>query len=197
MVFAGECEKPAGRLCESDHRRVRKVYMNSILDFCPEGKSQTPESTGWQPVKVVDLYLDKTKPNTCDRCGRSLRFLHTVAHPEKGRLQVGSECARHLCRGYAPEREERRLRNLWSRRSRWLTRRWRTSRAGNETLRFLDGAGVIQVTVFPRLSGGWSYCVALSGEPPHGPTGTYATADEAKLAAFNVLHGDRLIEGGW
>jgi hypothetical protein len=62
----------------------------------------TETRTGWRLVRVTDLRATGAEPGTCERCGRrDLRFLRTIAHPERGELQVGSECARRLCRGSA------------------------------------------------------------------------------------------------
>jgi hypothetical protein len=153
----------------------------------------SPTKTGWQPIRATDLQAAGTGPGTCDRCGRrDLRFLHTVHNLDEGELQVGSECARRLCYGYSPEREEQRLRNLWARRSRWLTRNWGTSWKGNETLTFKHEGKTVRVTVFPGNFGGWSYCIAFRGDPLY-PSGSFLTADAAKLDAFDRV----AVVAGW
>lgn len=141
--------------------------------------------TGWRPLRCTDLRIAGGEPGHCERCGRNdLRFLHVVSHPDSGKLAVGSECAKRLCHGYDPDRAEGRLRNLWARRSRWLTRNWATSWNGNETLRVASDRGAVRVTVFPGRFGGWSWCVSVEGEPSF-PSERYATADAAKLGAFD------------
>lgn len=144
--------------------------------------------TGWHPVKAVDLFTLGAATGTCDRCHRTdLRFVHTVEHPTEGQLKVGCECAKRLCHGYPAAKEEARLRNLWSRRSKWLTRNWATSWKGNQTLKFDHDGKAIRVTIFPGNCGGWSYCLAVGGMPPSFSPGNTATADEAKLSAFDRL----------
>lgn len=146
----------------------------------------TSTKTGWQAIRAIDLRATGEEPGTCQRCGRhDLRFLHTVDHPDEGHLQVGCECARRLCYGYAPEREEHRLHNLWSRRSRWLTRNWGQSRKGNETLKFKHEGETVRVTIFPDGFGAFGYCIAVGGTPFYSEK--FATADAAKLGAFDAL----------
>jgi len=78
-----------------------------------------PTGTGWQPVRATDLRAAGSPPGTCERCGRTnIRFIHLISHATLGESLVGSECARRLCFGYSPEREEARLRKLWQRQSR-------------------------------------------------------------------------------
>lgn len=146
----------------------------------------TPTKSGWHVGWVTDLHTDVSELETCERCGRTdLRFVHIARHPTEGELRVGSECARRLCFGYSPEREEGRLRNLWERRSRWLTRRWGTSWRGNYTLTFPHGSETARVTVFPRPVHGWGYCVSVGGQREFSPC-AFETSEAAKLAAFDV-----------
>ena len=149
--------------------------------------SPTLTKTGWCPIRAVDLRVVGNEPGMCDRCGRSdLRYVHTVAHPDQGQLQVGSECAKRICYGYSPDREERRLRNLWSRRSRWLTRNWATSWKGNETLKFRHDGELVRVTIFTVRFDAVGYCIAVDGDPYYSPE-KFATSDAAKLAAFDKI----------
>ena len=149
----------------------------------------------YKPISVVDLRRTGNEPGHCERCGRNdLRFLHTVQNCAGRKKQVGRECAKRLCYGYRPERQERRLINLWNRRSHWLTRNWATSRNGNDTLTFKSGDDQVRVTVYEDkyAMGFWSYCITVDDEP-FFPPGKFASSDEAKLAAF-----DRLAEAaGW
>src|SRR5262245_44783127 len=145
----------------------------------------TTTKTGWRPIRATDLRATGTEPGTCERCGgRDLRFLHVVAHPDEGARQVGAGCARRLCWGYDPAKAEQRLKALWQRRSRWLTRYWGTSWKGNETLRFDHQGQAVRVTIFPGRCGGHGYCIVVNGEP-HWSPGQFSTAEAAKLAAFD------------
>lgn len=143
--------------------------------------------TGWYPIGVVDLRRTGEYPGQCDRCDRrNLRYLHTLEHPTEGQVHVGSECAKRICYGYAPEREERRLRRLWARRSRWLIRNWATSWNGNPTLKFKHDGKPVRVTVFVDQFDEFSYCIDIAGERQY-PSGGYPTVDAAKLGAFDRL----------
>lgn len=157
--------------------------------------SNWPNNTNslWRPRRVIDLREVGKGPGICDRCDRrDLRFLHILEHPDEAQVQVGRECARRLCFDYSPEREERRLRNLWARRSRWLMRNWGTSRNGNETLtlRLAEGEKV-RVTVFLRF-GAWAYSIGDKCGC-HFSRERFTTSDTAKLAAFDAL----AIALGW
>jgi len=146
--------------------------------------------TAWQPIRATDLRLTGAEPGTCERCGRrDLRFLHVVKHPNGGQLTVGCECAKRLCYGYDPERAENRLRNLYARRSRWLTRNWATSRKGNETLKFNHEGETVWVTIFADKRDPKLFCCSISvdGGKPFFPSGNFVSADVAKLAAFDQL----------
>jgi hypothetical protein len=146
-----------------------------------------PTKTGWRPILAIDLLTAGNAPGTCERCGRcDLRFLHTVAHADGRELRVGCECARRLYHGYSPEREEGRLRNLWARRCRWLTRNWGTSWKGNETLTFCHKGETVRVTVFADESGAWAYCISVDDQRMFSPT-KFASPDAAKLAAFDMF----------
>lgn len=96
-----------------------------------------------------------------------------------------------MCFGYDPEREERRLRNLYNRRSRWLARNWATSWEGNDTLTFTSKGTKVRVTIFAKRNA-WHYVLILNDESIFSPE-TYEMSDEAKFAAFDDL-AERL---GW
>ncbi len=141
----------------------------------------------WRPSKVIDLRTTGQEPGTCQKCGRhDLRFVHLIEHPDDGSMQVGCECAARLCYGYDPKATESKLRNLWARRSRWLTRNWNTSRNGNDTLTFKHQGETIRVTVYRAKFGGFGCCVTVGRESFFLP-GKFATTDEAKLTAFDRL----------
>ncbi len=161
--------------------------MINLPEHRHTGKRPDHASTHWRAVQVIDLRAVGTGPGVCDRCKRrGIRFLHTVINPEQDQLHVGSECALRLCHGYSPEREEGRLRNLWKRRSRWLTRNWGTSKNGNETMTFRHERKKVWVTVYMRF-GAWRYSIGLAtNNCEYSPLG-YASSDEAKLGAFDTL----------
>lgn len=139
----------------------------------------------WRPAGAIDLKAAGKPYGTCANCGRTgIRYLHTIAHVLKGQLQVGSECARHLCHGYDPERAESKLKAQWQRRSKWLTRNWGTSQNGNATLAFDHEGERVRVTVFRSQYGGYSYSIAVNGEPEFSPS-SFPTTEHAKAAAIS------------
>lgn len=144
----------------------------------------------WLPSNVTDVLRVGQPSGRCQRCGkRGLRFLHHLVHPVEGTITVGCECARLICYGYCPDREERKLRNLWARRSRWLVRNWRVSQNGNEWLRIQQKHGpTARVVIVKSRFGGYSYLIAIGETETRGQwRGPYSDSDVAKLAAFDEM----------
>ena len=163
-----------------------------LFDHRSNNKPLTPEHVEllWRPVRAADLRLVGQEPGTCDRCGRhDLRFLHTIVHLDGGQLQVGSECARRLCSDYSPKFEEAKMRSLWARRTRWLTRKWRLSTKGNEYLRFPHERKKVVVTIFPDACKPWlwGYFTVVGRGQRHFSPEKFTSSDAAKMAAFDSL----------
>src|SRR4051794_9059202 len=86
---------------------------------------------GWTCVYVEDLGEPSA---TCEMCEQQeIRYAHHMEHPQySGTLVVGCVCAEHMESDLvAPKRREQQLKSASARRTRWLTRRWRTSAKGN------------------------------------------------------------------
>jgi hypothetical protein len=149
--------------------------------------------TGWEKKGVTDLVAAGKGLGTCECCGRpKLRFLHTIEHPQFGKLHVGGQCAQHLCNGYSPQYEERRLRNVWAKRNRWLGRNWRVSEKGDPYLTIFDNKTKVVVVILAGPTGCWRYRVLVNGGWSDEGV-VFQTADSEKLGAF-----DRLAELlGW
>ena len=138
---------------------------------------------GWTCVDVEDL---NSPDHVCEMCEtQGVRHLHTMEHPDYADgLRVGCVCAGHMERDLVGARKrEDAFKASRSRRTRWLTREWRTSRAGNEYLN-ADGFNVV---VYPVSDG-------FGARIEHQETGwsrmskrRYATGEHAKLAAFDVM----------
>lgn len=138
----------------------------------------------WVCVDVEDL---NSATGTCEMCGREeIRFVHYMEHPEYHQhLCVGCVCAEKMSDDYVnPRLREQKLKNKISRRSRWLTRKWRISRQGNPFLN-IDGKNI---TVFQYNNGykkgKWGYKIDYSFVPK-----AYNTESEAKIAAFEEFSG--------
>lgn len=136
---------------------------------------------GWQCINVVDLNPDDEEDcdyASCEMCGREqIRFVHQMQHPGyPSGLDVGRVCAQKMSDDYiGPRSKEKQLLNKSTRRKRWLSRNWRTSRNGNSYLRISK----LAVIVFPGKFGKWSFVVA-----GHPGSKWFATKQEAQLAAF-------------
>lgn len=138
---------------------------------------------GWSCTGMEDL---GAPGHVCEMCeAQVVRYVHTMAHPDVSfTLDVGCMCAGHMeqDRAAAHRRETEFVQRL-SRRSRWLTREWRRSSAGNE---FLNTEG-FNVVIY-RRSGAWGARVAnrVTGVAQFSRR-LYPTVDDAKLAAFDAM----------
>ena len=141
---------------------------------------------GW---RCVDIEERDAQDHLCEMCeARLVRFVHVMEHDGYDSvLRVGCVCA-----GYMEEdlvearRREVSFKNDRSRRTRWLSRAWHVSAAGNDFLNTNDGfniavfrKGVIWGARVEHRESGYS----RSSKRP------YETADAAKLAAFDAMLG--------
>lgn len=138
----------------------------------------------WVCIDVEDL---DSATGVCEMCGREqIRFVHCMEHPEYHQcLGVGCVCAEKMSDDYTnPRLLEQKLKNKTSRKSRWLTRKWRISRKGNPFLN-VDGKNI---TVFQYKNGckkgEWGYMIDNSFGPK-----AYNTESEAKIAAYDKFFG--------
>lgn len=146
---------------------------------------------GWVCVDIEDLGEPSTECEMCE--AQTIRYVHYMEHPNYPQvLQVGCVCAGHMEGNVAASRErEATMRSRAGKRSRWLTRRWKSSAKGNPNLK-ADG---FRVTVYPRAAG-WAFTLAseTTGEVYHARR-NYSDHIAAKLAAFDSI--TRLLaEGG-
>ena len=112
---------------------------------------------GWSCVDTEDL---GEPSHTCEMCEfAECRYVHYMEHPDYPQvLGVGCVCAEHMEEDYvAPREREKRMRSRASRRSRWLSRQWRTSGKGNPSLNS-DGYNIVV------------YQTGAAMEVPHCPT---------------------------
>ncbi|TIS62315.1 MAG: hypothetical protein E5W92_31670 [Mesorhizobium sp.] len=128
-----------------------------------------------------------TADGRCQMCGREeIRYVHHMSHahyPEG--LDVGFVCAEKMEDDYVnPRRREQDLKNVASRRKRWLTRKWKISRSGNPFIK-TDG---FHIVVYPLGDGSWGGKITdLRSDHVVTNTRRYADADKAKLGAFDGM----------
>ena len=109
-----------------------------------------------------------------------------MQHPQYPEvLACGCVCAGHMEGDYEGARQrEKGMRNASSRKQRWLTRDWRTSRSGNP---FLNADGY-NIVVYPSGGEGWGFRVknraTEQGVMSRRPVNTM---DAAKLRAFAAM----------
>ncbi len=139
---------------------------------------------GWH---VVDYYKLDDREQLCEMCERQMvMFVHVMRHDEyDDDLKVGCVCAGHMESDIEGARQrEARYRNKSKRRDNWLTRKWqKTVRTGGQYLR-TDG---MVVNVYPTADYWSAGVIHRSSLYKRHSTRRYKTADEAKLAAFEVV----------
>lgn len=146
---------------------------------------------GW---RCVDIEERDDQDHLCEMCeSRLVRFVHVMENDRyEGELRVGCVCAGHMEEDLEGARcRETEFKNGRARRSRWLSRAWRTSAAGNDFLNTQDGFNVVVyrqgsiwgARIEHRASG-----FSRSSKRP------YQTSDTAKLAAFDAMLGMKHAE---
>ena len=138
---------------------------------------------GWSCVDIEDLGAPE---QTCEMCeSQTIRFVHHMEHPKyPGILVVGCICAGHMEGDLvAAQGREAAMRSRAGKRSRWLSRKWKTSAKGNPYIR-ADG---YQVTVYPRGTG-WGTTISVPGGDfvQHSRL-NFSTPERAKLAGFDQI----------
>lgn len=145
---------------------------------------------GWSLVGVHDLGHGEENHQLCQMCAeRSIRYVHTMRHPEYPvEVEAGCHCAERMADNYVGGRLERELVNRAKRRSKWLTRTWRTTRNGNQRLT-LEG----YVFIVAQKPWGWSASLMKPGTDQfiHGKR-SFPTENEAKLALFDHVWPPRI-----
>lgn len=136
---------------------------------------------GWRCVGVDDL---EEAIETCEMCGKeNIRYVHYMEHDDYGTLSVGCICAEKMSGDYVnPRLREKKLRNRASRKSRWLSRVWRTSRSGNSYVN-VDGHNIV-IFSYQKGRNAGKYGFRVSGTWSEDG---YETEEEAKLAAFDAF----------
>lgn len=138
---------------------------------------------GWSCSTVIDLgegASDDDFLELCQMCQKErIRYVHVMDHPEyDGELRVGCICAGKMSEDrVGAKAREKVLRNKAARRKKWLSRKWRTSAAGNSYLN-LDG---MNIGVF-RKNGRWS--VRIGGSFSNR---SFSNEAEAKLYLFEAF----------
>jgi len=138
---------------------------------------------GWACVDIEDLGDPSA---TCEMCEtQEIRYVHHMQHPNYPEvLGCGCVCAGHMEGDYEGARQrEKALRNSSSRRRRWLTRDWRTSRNGNPYIN-ADGYNIV---VFPA-GAGWGFRVTNRlTDRGLASRRVLESVDAAKLRSFDAM----------
>jgi hypothetical protein len=135
-------------------------------------------------MDVEDLEQDRV---TCEMCeSAEVRYVHTMMHPDYGRLRVGCVCAGNMEDDYAGAVAREAM--VKGKRS-WLDRKWRVSGKGNPFLNTRDGFNVV---VWQLRSGGWmGRVVNRYSEKELGVVGEYGSCEFAKLACLRLIEWEK------
>lgn len=154
----------------------------------PSGGKWSEPSVPHKGWEVAECYKLEEREQLCEMCERQhVMFVHVMRHENyHDDLRVGCVCAGHMEEDLvAAHQREVQFRNRCKRRANWLKRRWRHSiySAGGQLLK-TDG---LQITVYPA-GNHWAASIShrASGLRRHSKL-FYASADEAKLAVFDVM----------
>jgi hypothetical protein len=137
---------------------------------------------GWQCIEIEDV---DDSYETCQMCLTSeIRYVHVMKHEAFAAvLRVGVICAGNMEGDLARAGErERQVRNRSIRRKNWLTRTWYSTGMGNQKLK--SGANL---TVIHPAGARWRARLVNNDDNETVSLGPFATADQAKLAAFDLL----------
>jgi hypothetical protein len=146
---------------------------------------------GWQCVDIERL----DELAICEMCeSAQIRYAHHMRHSDYPlELIVGCLCAGHMEENYAaPRGREAELRKTIAARSKWLSRKWRTSQPGNSFLKTRDG---FHIVLWQNRDGTWSGKVSdRRFEREIGSKRRYESEPAVKiaaLAAVQILKGAR------
>jgi hypothetical protein len=135
---------------------------------------------GWRCVWVDDR---GSPDHLCEMCEwQEVRYVHFMEHDDyPGGLEVGCDCAGHMQRSRKQaKRRERDMKNRAGRRAKWLSsKKWKVSARGNDWIK----VGKHRVVIRPTEDR-WTFTIA-GEDSAHHESRTFATSDEAKLAAFD------------
>lgn len=138
---------------------------------------------GWTCVRIEDL---GSPEKTCEMCeSQEIRYVHYMQHDDyEDQLAVGCICAGNMEQDLsAAKARDKHMQSRAGKRARWLSRKWRLSKAGNEWVKADD----YHVVVYPRADY-WVATVSLiRGDYSRTSEIRYKTSDEAKLAAFDLI----------
>ena len=138
---------------------------------------------GWRCVDIEDAGAPDFICQMCEAV--RIRFIHLMSHPDyTDQLRCACVCAGNMEGDPAgAARREFLFKATLARRARWLSRKWRRSRAGNPYL----NTGGFNVVVYPigggygaRVEHRWTDWERISQR-------VYPTESAAKLAAFDAM----------
>lgn len=134
--------------------------------------------TGWTCTGVTDL---GAPVGVCAMCGTQIiRYVHHMVHPEYPPLGVGCVCAGKMEGNVQAARQrERDFKNRQTRLARFMERKWKLSKNGNQYIKIKD-----RVFLLYQVKGKdvWRYSVDKVFRPT-----SYPTREEALRAIFDEI----------
>lgn len=133
-----------------------------------------PPPVGWQYDGEDDL---GDLAGSCEYCGTALRYVFFISHPKWPALEVGTDCCDSLTGTQLASNHMESINRFVTRRRRFLaSSRWKSEGAAH-----VIRQAQIRVQILAKEGGFGIRMNTLSGKR------TYATLDDAKRAAFEVI----------
>ena len=171
--------QPLGNMDKAAESREAELVQNARGKW---GKKGVPHK-GWICVEIEDL---GSPDKICDMCeSQEIRYAHHMEHqgyPDV--LVVGCICAGNMEQDlHAAKARDSQMRSRFSKRKRWLSRKWKISKKGNPWITS-DG---YRVTVY-RKDAGWGATISAVDKPyvVHSRR-AFPNVEGAKLSAFDAV----------
>jgi hypothetical protein len=144
--------------------------------------SDAVPKSGWRCEDVQDIGVTRF---TCEWCGHQhIRYVHTMRHPQSGRLKVGCICAGHLegslAAAYAREGV---FKLAEARKLRWASKDWKRSKRG---VLYANGDG-FNVRIYPVVGGFGGIISSLANDWKLTSQHVHASEAKAKNAALKAM----------
>lgn len=139
---------------------------------------------GWVCVDVEDS-MDLS--STCEMCeSQRIRFIHYMEHEDYPHtLAVGCICAGYMEEDLiAARKRDDFMKSRMAKKKRWLSRKWKISRKGNE---YVKTDGYI-ISIFQK-NNIWKACVSKQDDESFTKFSKrgFKTADKAKISSFDFI----------
>ena len=154
-----------------------------------------PPKTGWTYEEEYDT--EDYGAEQCELCGRDLRYVHVLRHPDWGFIMVGCECANNLLNNTIASDKEKERKERAEKWKRYMdSPKWKSRKNGYF---YKNNEGKI---IIWNNRGKYKLCYQLYDNNedidyyPIRENGTYSSLLEAKEKGFDILYPDEQKNSG-